>query len=64
MIAQYLEQEPNRVLKFYPNPDKENMVWLEAKLNRTHSKQDTTYNYYLTFTQTEENLLKFFYLKQ
>ena len=60
MIDGYLNYESNSILKFYPNPDRENMQWLEAKFNRTGNRQDKTYNYYLTFVQTEENLRKYF----
>jgi hypothetical protein len=60
LISSLLDYKQNPILKFYPNPDKENMQWLEAKFNRTGNKQDKTYNYYLTFNQTPENLTKFF----
>lgn len=60
MIDGYLNYQPNSVLKFYPNPDKENMQWLEAKFNRSGNKQDKTYNYYLTFIQSPENLTTYF----
>jgi hypothetical protein len=36
------------------------MQWLEAKFNRTGIKQDKTYNYYLTFIQTPDNLTTYF----
>jgi hypothetical protein len=60
VINSLLNYKENPILKFYPNPDKENMQWLEAKFNRSGNKQDKTYNYYLTFNQTPENLIKFF----
>jgi hypothetical protein len=60
IISGYLNYQSNNILKFYPNPDKENMQWLEAKFNRTNIKNEKTYNYYLTFVQTEENLKSFF----
>lgn len=60
VISHYLNSAPSSVLKFYPNPDKENIQWLEAKFNRTNTSSDKTYNYYITFTQTEDNLKKWF----
>lgn len=60
IISHYLNSTPNSILKFYANPDKENMQWLEAKFNRTNNSTQKTYNYYITFTQTEDNLKKWF----